>query len=206
MLTKPKPQAQGISMRRYYNNPMREAQGIDPSNRATYIVEAGDTPIKIARKVVGDGNRWRELILANPTKPTKPSGADKGNFVSLRVGERLSLPKSWETAVEKGVTPSGTVVTPVIVGPQPTILPAGPGNDTTLNIAPTPGPKPSNIVPTDPNVAPPEVVRITPAPAVVPTPVSYGMGGMGGMGTAYALGAAAIVGFLVFGGKRKRSA
>lgn len=201
----PRPTTQGIEMRSYYYNPMREAQGIDPSNRAVYIVEAGDGPIRIAQKVVGDGRRWRELVAANPSKPTKKSGPDAGNFVSLRVGERLNLPKSWESTVEKGVTGGGAVVQPVVVPPSPVIVPAPVEQaDTTPNIAPSPGPNPLRIVPPDPAVtpAPPSVVQVTPTPTPVSN-VSEGTGG--GMGYGLAVGAV-VLGALVFmGGKRKRA-
>src|SRR5262249_44348011 len=33
---------------------------------ATYKVKAGDSPSKIAAALVHDGNRWRELVAANP--------------------------------------------------------------------------------------------------------------------------------------------
>ena len=59
----------------------------------SYTVQGGDSPIKIARKLTGDGNRWHELIAANPSKKT---GKD-GNFVSLLPGEILHLPSSWVT-------------------------------------------------------------------------------------------------------------
>jgi LysM repeat protein len=60
----------------------------------TYKVLPGDFPIKIAQKLTGNGNRWHELVSANPQKKT---GAD-GNFVSLMPGEVLQLPVSWTPA------------------------------------------------------------------------------------------------------------
>jgi hypothetical protein len=47
----------------------------------TYVVENGDTWVKIARHTLGDGARWRELLTAN-------AGASGG----LRVGMRLVIP------------------------------------------------------------------------------------------------------------------
>jgi nucleoid-associated protein YgaU len=61
---------------------------------STYKVLPGDFPIKIAQKLTGNGNRWHELVAANPQKKT---GAD-GNFVSLMPGEVLQLPASWTPA------------------------------------------------------------------------------------------------------------
>ena len=60
----------------------------------TYTVLPGDFPIKIAQKLTGNGNRWHELIAANPNKKT---GAD-GNFVTLLPGDVLKLPASWSSA------------------------------------------------------------------------------------------------------------
>jgi LysM repeat protein len=60
----------------------------------TYTVLRGDFPIKIAQKLTGNGNRWHELIAANPAKKT---GAD-GNFTTLLPGEVLKLPASWSAA------------------------------------------------------------------------------------------------------------
>ena len=58
---------------------------------STYKVLPGDFPTKIAQKLTGNGNRWHELVAANPQKKT---GAD-GNFASLMPGEVLQLPVSW---------------------------------------------------------------------------------------------------------------
>ena len=114
-----------------------EASGLDPSNRLTYIVEAGDGPIRIAKKLVGDGNRWRELLAANPKKKV----ASNGNFVSLLVGERLNVPVSWEQGMSK-ITPSGgMVVVPASVDTTPAatvvpvIVPVAPAQP----VAPPPG-------------------------------------------------------------------
>jgi nucleoid-associated protein YgaU len=59
----------------------------------TYKVKAGDNPSKIAAALVHDGNRWKELIAANPQKKK----AANGNFASLHPGEVLELPASWTT-------------------------------------------------------------------------------------------------------------
>ena len=64
------------------------------ATNGTYTVLSGDFPIKISQKLTGNGNRWHELIAANPQKKT---GAD-GNFVTLLPGEVLKLPVSWAAA------------------------------------------------------------------------------------------------------------
>ena len=61
---------------------------------ATYKVKAGDSPSKIAATVAHDGNRWKELVAANPQKKR----AKDGNFATLVPGEVLQLPASWSTA------------------------------------------------------------------------------------------------------------
>jgi hypothetical protein len=57
----------------------------------TYVVKSGDYPIKITQMFTGNGNRWKELIAANPDKPTRDDGAWK----TLFPGEVISLPQSW---------------------------------------------------------------------------------------------------------------
>ena len=58
---------------------------------ATYRVKPGDSPSKIAAALVHNGNRWKELVAANPQKKVAPNG----NFASLVPGELLQLPASW---------------------------------------------------------------------------------------------------------------
>jgi nucleoid-associated protein YgaU len=60
---------------------------------ATYTVVSGDSAWRIAQKLTGDGNRWRELRDANPDKPR----SNDGNFKTLFAGEVLKLPDSWVT-------------------------------------------------------------------------------------------------------------
>jgi hypothetical protein len=65
------------------------------SNATIYRAESGDSPWKIAVKLVNSGNRWPELVAANPKKPRVKEGANKGSFATLFAGEALKLPASW---------------------------------------------------------------------------------------------------------------
>jgi hypothetical protein len=62
-----------------------------PDPMLTYVVQPGDNPSHIAKILVHDERRWRELVAANPKKRTTPDG----NFASLMPGERLTLPDAW---------------------------------------------------------------------------------------------------------------
>ena len=65
------------------------------SNATIYVVENGDSPWAIAKKLMNEGNRWRELVAANPQKKRVESGPNKGSFATLWAGEKLKLPVSW---------------------------------------------------------------------------------------------------------------
>jgi hypothetical protein len=80
-----------------------------------YVVEAGDFPARIAKKLVGADTRWPELIAANPQKKTKASNIGKV-FVSLFAGERLNVPKSWQVSKPAPMaSPSPVTTLPEIV-------------------------------------------------------------------------------------------
>lgn len=59
-----------------------------------YVVESGDFPGRIAKKLTGKETLWPQLIAANPQKKTKQTNIGKV-FVTLNTGERLNVPKSW---------------------------------------------------------------------------------------------------------------
>ncbi|MGH7281869.1 MAG: LysM peptidoglycan-binding domain-containing protein, partial [Polyangiaceae bacterium] len=110
------------------------------ATNGTYTVLPGDFPIKIAQKLVGNGNRWKELIAANPQKKTAPDG----NFASLLPGEVLKLPASW-------TTPAPTVAPASALSSLNAILP---------NLAPALAALPA-VLSLPPPVAPPSALPVT---------------------------------------------
>lgn len=59
--------------------------GTPTAARAVYVVEQGDSLISIARNVLGDGTRWREIYELNKSKIPNPD--------ILYVGLKLQLPE-----------------------------------------------------------------------------------------------------------------
>ena len=74
----------------------------------TYVVRAGDTLSGIASRLLGDGDRWRELVAANPGLDPK----------RLLVGKSISVPRGGEPAraTPARSTPSKT---PVLAAAEP---------------------------------------------------------------------------------------
>lgn len=69
-----------------------DTQGLSVDG-ATYTVEKGDYGVKIAEKLVGDGNRWRELRKANPKIAKRPDPKNYG--LVIYPGDVLVVPESW---------------------------------------------------------------------------------------------------------------
>lgn len=65
----------------------------------------GDTAGRIAEETVGNRDRYIELLSANPDKAQIIS--PEMNFASLCVGERLFLPRSWNTHIDQKGMPAG---------------------------------------------------------------------------------------------------
>ena len=56
---------------------------VAPTKATTYTIKKGDTLWSIAKKYLGDGQRWRDIVAANPgLVPAK-----------LRVGQKITLPQ-----------------------------------------------------------------------------------------------------------------
>ncbi len=86
----------------------RAASG-DGGRRIT--VEAGDTLIGLARRHLGDGERWHELLAANRDLLEEPT--------DLRVGMRLRLPGSARAAASVSERSAATARTPATYTVRP---------------------------------------------------------------------------------------
>jgi peptidoglycan hydrolase-like protein with peptidoglycan-binding domain len=72
-----------------------------------YTVKAGDWGLsKIAKDLIGDGNRWKELVAANPDKPKHSTAG-----LIFHAGDRLRVPDSWVGIIQsRGITVSGDCI------------------------------------------------------------------------------------------------
>lgn len=94
------------------------AASTPPGAPQTYAVQRGDSPWRIAERLAGSGQRWKELVAANPKKSR---GAD-GNFKFLNAGETLALPASWSSAsptISAGFRPPRPARSPRDMGYHP---------------------------------------------------------------------------------------
>jgi len=94
-----------------------------------YVILANDGigtkgPSKLAAVWTGNGNRWRELIPANPHKRLNAKG---DNFATWYAGEVIQLPASWLSGAASPTAPSipapGAPIMPPNGVPQPQALP-----------------------------------------------------------------------------------
>jgi hypothetical protein len=65
---------------------------------STYVVQAGDTPALIAKRLAGSPTRMGELVRANAHKPAQWVGK-MVTFRDLAVGEKLTVPPRWSSAL-----------------------------------------------------------------------------------------------------------
>ncbi len=91
----------------------RDARGLDGSG-TKYIVEPGDSPSRIAKRITGKDTRYPELLAANPQvkRPGSPG------FL-IRPGDVLNLPPSWIGTVQ----PTGAPASPAAYVPASTAAP-----------------------------------------------------------------------------------
>lgn len=97
----------------------------DPDYQWFHSVTTGQGPRRIAYIYTGDEERFLELMDANPTKATVGvRGNLSYNWASLKVGEKVKIPKSWNKYVAQDGTlgsPPGTAWPP---GPAPAPAPS----------------------------------------------------------------------------------
>ena len=85
-----------------------------------YVVEQGDSPWKITKALIGDGNRYRELLKSNPQYPKTTDGS---NFKSFWAGMRLNVPSAWLSIINKpSVAPTSQTEAPQAVVQAKAIL------------------------------------------------------------------------------------
>lgn len=83
----------------------RDTAGLEENGRV-YVVEAGDSPWKIAEALTGNGNNWKQLVAANPDKPR----ASNGSFKQFFAGMRLNVPQAWIDAAVQELERRGIAV------------------------------------------------------------------------------------------------
>ena len=73
-----------------------------------YEVQVGDSPASIASQDAHAGcpKCSRDLVLANPHKPTRTLPNGYVTFTDLRAGEKLVLPEKWWSAEFEALPPS----------------------------------------------------------------------------------------------------
>ncbi len=78
----------------------------------TYTTKAGETGTTIAKDITGNGNRWNELVAANPETKDATYG------MKFNPGKTLKLPASWVAAAGASA-PSSTPDNPTSISPAP---------------------------------------------------------------------------------------
>lgn len=94
--------------------PTRPAVAANPDNAVqsadTYTVQAGDNLTRIAERLMGDGERWDDLLAANSDQLDRPE--------NLQAGMVLKLPTGYTTkAAPSAPTPTVTTTTLDVTAP-----------------------------------------------------------------------------------------
>lgn len=72
---------------------------------ATYTIRSGDTPYGLAQRYAGAGNRWREILSANPSLRTVTRGGVT-QIDPWNVGQVIAWPSGWSSP-GAGASPGG---------------------------------------------------------------------------------------------------
>lgn len=67
-------------------------ESAEPKQPITYMIQAGDYPVGLAKRFTGDGNRWKEILPLNPKLKRHPKS---GNVTNFHPGVVLVIPDSW---------------------------------------------------------------------------------------------------------------
>ncbi|MDI1445939.1 LysM domain-containing protein [Polyangium sp. 6x1] len=113
------------------------------STTRKYVVQSGDSPFAIAKKLgASDRSWWAELRAANPHKSVK-----NGNWTSLHAGEEIGIPDAWPQHA------LAVPVNPAAPAPAPSGIPSGaPPSTPTQSQTPSGLPGPGQNATLDPGL------------------------------------------------------
>lgn len=100
----------------------REVSGLTESG-SQWLVQSGDTGEKIALKLTGDKNRWRELIPINPQNMKDKAAVAKYGF-PVYLNKAINLPASWIKVNARPAAQSAPAQ-PSSATPPPVEMPGG---------------------------------------------------------------------------------
>lgn len=138
---------------------------------SVYVIRAGDTGEKVALRITGNKDRWRELLVTNPKLKDEKFG------IALFAGKPLTLPASWvKPQALPEIVIQGSPELESAPVPIPVLLPAPPLPAPTPT-SPGPPPVPPFVgggdVLTSPGL-PPLVTSVPTPPATTPEPEPTG--------------------------------
>ena len=167
---------------------------VAPQDAGSVVVRAPENGIhdslsRIAARTLGTAGRWPEIFALNEGKP-QPHGGRLTNPNLIFPGERLTLPLPTSPPPAPVIGADHHAAPPTAAIPTPRLTPT---------TSPAPVPPTTSAPPLPPTTAP----RVTPVPAVVPTPQIDTTGGSGsgvgwepgvfvGLGLAAAISAALV--------------
>lgn len=138
-----------------------------------YVIRPGDTGEKVAARITGNKDRWRELLKTNPKL------ADPKFGIALFSGKTLALPASWQApqaspAIAVQSLPEVVIKSPGFV---PTVVAASPPRASTTTLGPPPAPPFSTggaVAPSPVATVPPALPAAPPAASSLPPPIVTG--------------------------------
>lgn len=102
-----------------------------------WTIKSGDTGYGIAKKLTGNGNRWKEILAVNSGMSTYTDSNGATQIKPWKIGQTISIPPSWLGSSAPAPAPVPTATQPAT--PAPTVVVNVPGQGTlTLPAAATP--------------------------------------------------------------------